>query len=261
MAFIDTHCHLNMEEFADDLEKVLDKADKAGVKKIIDIGCDLKSAKKSIELSRKYDNVFSVIGIHPGEIKNYEKALTDFESIKEMAKDKKVVGIGEIGLDYKGLESDEETKIRQKEFFLRFLSLAEELNKPVAIHCRGAYDDLIKILSGYKNEGGKFKGVVHCFSGRLSQAKKLLDLGLFVSFTGIITYARDYDNLIKKIPLEKILLETDAPFLAPVPFRGKRNEPAFVVEVAKKIAEIKEVSLEEVAEKTTQNVNQLFGLS
>lgn len=260
MRLIDTHCHLEMEEFSGDLDATIERANKNGVEKIITVGCTLKTAYEAIEISKKYKNVFVAIGFHPGEIisKNSEEILDDLEKIEELAKELKVVAIGEIGLEYRGLENDEENKQKQKEFFLRQLAMAERLNKPVMIHCRGAYEDLIKILAGYKNEGGKINGVVHCFSGRLSQAKKILELGLHLSFTGIITYVHDYDAIIKEAPLEKILLETDAPYLTPVPYRGQRNEPAYVLEIAKRIAEIKEVSLEKIADRTTQNASSIF---
>jgi len=261
MKFIDTHCHLDMEEFSKDCDNVVKKAKENGVEKIITIGCNLNSAYRALEISKKHENIFVAIGIHPNEItkKNYEGLLNELEEIEKLAKEKKVVAIGEIGLDYRGLEKDED-KEKQKEFFLRQFSIAQRLKKPVIIHCREAYENLIDILKAKSYQLETIYGVVHCFSGRLSQAKKILDLGFFVSFTGIITYSRSYDNVIKEISLERLLIETDAPFLAPLPYRGQRNEPAYVVEIAKKIAEIKKISLVEVAEKTSQNANLLFGL-
>ena len=260
MNFIDTHCHLEMEGFSGDLDAVVERAKDNNVEKIITIGCSLKSAYQAIEISNKYENVYAAIGLHPGNlVKETEQILDDLEKIEELAKNPKVVAIGEIGLEYRGLETDEAAKQKQKEIFLRQLSIAERLKKPAMIHCRSAYENLINILKPKTyNLKPNSKGVVHCFSGRLSQAKKLLDLGFFISFTGVITYARDYDNVIKEIPLERLLLETDAPFLAPVPYRGQRNEPAYVVEIAKKIAEIKGISLEEVALKTSRAAEELF---
>jgi TatD DNase family protein len=261
MRLIDTHCHLEMEEFYGDLGAVIERADKNGVEKIITVGCSVEESHKSLALAQKHESVYAAIGLHPGGLtKKIENILDDLEKIEELAKEEKVVAIGEIGLEYRGLESDDDSKQKQKEIFLRQLSMAERLKKPVMIHCRGAYEDLIKILAGYKNEGGIISGVVHCFSGRLSQAKKLLELGLHLSFTGIITYARDYDTVIKETLLEKILLETDAPYLSPVPYRGQRNEPAYILEIAKRIAEIKGVSFEEAAEKTTENAQSLFNI-
>jgi len=259
---VDTHCHLGMKNFSKDLDLVIKRAAESGVEKIITIGCTLKEAFKVVDLAQKYDSVYAAIGLHPGELfsKNYEEILNDLEEIEELAKNKKVVAIGEIGLEYRGLENDD-FKQKQKEIFLRQLSMAERVKKPVMIHCRKAYEDLIKTLTSYhelQTTNHKLIGVVHCFTGRLSQAKKLLDLGFFISFTGVITYARDYDNVIREVPLERMLLETDAPFLAPLPYRGQRNEPAYVLEVAKKIAEIKNLSLKEVALKTTKAAEELL---
>ncbi len=271
MMLIDTHCHLGMEEFSGDLDSVIKRANKNGVEKIITIACSLEEAHQALALTRKYESVYAAIGLHPGNlVKETEEILDDLEKIEDLAKKSKVVAIGEIGLDYRGLENDD-SKQKQKEFFLRQLSIAERLKKPAMIHCRNAYNDLITLLKAktYSAKGDissearynlkpNLKGVVHCFSGRLSQAKKLLDLGFFISFTGVIAYARDYDNVIKEIPLERLLLETDAPFLAPTPYRGQRNEPAYVVEIAKKIAEIKGISFEEVALKTSRAAEELF---
>src|SRR3989344_4051555 len=170
---------------------------------------------------------------------------------EKLSQDPKVVAIGECGLDYYRLEED--TKQKQKEVFEGQIALAQEINKPLMIHCREAFNDLISIL---KSKGGP--GIVHFFSGTTEDAKELMDLGFSFSFGGVTTFARAYEKLVKSIPLERILLETDAPYFAPVPYRGKRNEPSYVLEVAQKISRVKNIPVEEVAEKTFANAQRIF---
>ena len=198
--------------------------------------------------------MFATVGLHPNDNK---KEVFDHEAYKNLAlSSSRVVAIGECGLDYfRG--ADEAEKARQKDIFIKQIKLAKELNKPLMIHCREAFEDLIKIL---QEVGGGFSGVVHFFNGTTQNAKVLLDMGFYFSFGGVLTFTRDYDEQVKFIPLDKILLETDAPYVAPVPYRGKRNEPLYVVEVAKKIAEIKGATLEEVAHLTTNNALSVFGI-
>ncbi len=265
---IDTHCHLDFKGFDEDRDEVIKRARDAGVEKIINVGCDLEQSKNSIALAEKYDFIFASVGLHPQEANNVDDKT--FSELGKLSEHPKAVAIGECGLEYSGPAGRDLNKEKQKEVFLRQLELSGKIQKPLIIHCRSAYDDLIEILNssakGGSASGGKSSilnsppGVIHFFSGNLEQAKQLLDLGFFISFTGLITFVKDYDKIIQFIPLDKILIETDAPFVAPVPYRGKRNEPAYIVETAKKIAEIKNMSFNEVVEQTSKNALNLFSL-
>lgn len=268
---IDTHCHLDFPDFDEDREEVIEKARKGGIGKIINIGCNLERAKKSLEIAQKHDFIFVAIGLHPQEADLGDDKF--FEEIEKLLKEPKVVAIGECGLEIQrqnstptlrhcvgGRGPDRSVGKKQKEMFLRQLGLAQKFNKPIIIHCRNAYPEILEILKKEKEKNSGLRGVVHFFSGRLSQAEELFKLGFLISFTGVITFARDYDKVIKSVPLEKIMVETDAPFVAPEPFRGKRNEPLYVKYVAQKIAELKEISFEELAQITTENAEKLFGI-
>ena len=246
---IDTHCHLYDEKLYNDLDTIVENAHSANVKKMICIGDRIKTSQKSIELTEKYQNVFASVGVHPHEAKdvstNYLKKLEKF------TEHKKVVAIGEIGLDYYYNFSDSKT---QKLIFLEQLKLAKKLKLPTVVHCRNADDDLYNTIVKSKSKSG----VIHCFSSNLNFAKKIIDLGYLISFTGMITFVKDLEKVIKNINLKHILIETDSPYLAPVPYRGKKNQPAYVVEVAKKIAAIKGVDIQKVINMTTQNAYSLF---
>jgi len=259
---IDTHCHLDFEDFDSDLEEVIKRAKEGGVAKMISIGCNLERAKKSIEIAKKHEFIFSSVGLHPQEADppagGGDKNL--FSQFRELLKEPKVVAIGECGLEFYGENNNPEIREKQKEIFLKQLDLAAEFKKPVIIHCRNAYAELLEILRNEKEKNPELCGVVHFFAGRLSHAREFLELSFLVSFTGVITFARDYDKVIKSAPLEKIMIETDAPFVAPNPFRGKRNEPLYVKYVAEKIAELRGISYEEVASQTTKNAEKLFGI-
>jgi len=250
---IDTHAHIEMKEFDLDREEVIKRAKEAGVGYLISVGANLSGSRKAVELSERYENVYASVGIHPHDVKDIDE--TTITALRELAKSKKVVAIGEIGLDYFKEWSPKELQVTR---FRELLSLAKELNKPVIIHDRDAHEDTLRIL---KEEGVK-KGVVHCFSGDAEFAKEILRLGFYISFTGVITFpkAEDARKVVEQVPIERMLVETDCPYLAPVPHRGKRNEPAFVREVAKTIAEVKGLSLEDVARITTLNVKELFGI-
>jgi TatD DNase family protein len=250
---IDTHCHLDFPEFNPDREIVIQRAKNEGIGYIINIGSSLEGSKKSLELSRQYSYIYATAGIHPHEADRFDKQQG--EAIKELLKNPKVVAVGEIGLDYFKNFSKAEN---QKLLFLSLVKLAKDFNRPLIIHTRLAEDDTLKILK----ESMPAKAVVHCFSGDEVFLKKCLNLGFFISFTCNITYkkADKLRNLVKITPLERLLLETDAPFLSPEGLRGKRNEPVFVVQLAKEIARIKEVSLEEVARVTTENAKNFFNL-
>ncbi len=255
---IDTHTHLDFKEFDPDQDQVIKRAFSSGIEKIINVSCNLERSKNSIELAKKYGDIYATVGVHPHDLGKYEVESLKSE-LGKLAKEDKVVAIGEIGLDYYRIEKEED-KQRQIEGFKIQFDLAQKLNLPVIIHCRNAFEDLLEILKGVSDLP---RGVTHCFSGTLHYAKQFLDLGFLISFTGSITYARPQGEIlkvVKEIPLDKIMVETDCPYLAPVPHRGERNEPAYVRHMAEKIAEIKGIDFEEVAKKTTENAIKLFNL-
>lgn len=269
---IDTHAHINFNAYKDDGDEVVKRALEQEVW-MINVGSEKKTSQRAVAYAQKYEQgVFAAVGLHPGSLSSQEidakigdkevvKMKTfaqefDYEYYKNLAQDRKVVAIGEIGLDY---YRNTATKELQKEVLLEQLSLAEETGKPVLLHCREAHEDLLKILRTWTLVGNKsLRGVIHSFSGRWSQAQEYLKMGFYLGFNGIITFARDYDRVVKEMPLDRLLLETDCPYLTPEPFRGKRNEPRYVKFVAQKVAELKSVSLEEVAEATTKNAKGLF---
>lgn len=257
---IDSHCHPQASQYANDREEVIKGAINAGIGMIC-VGTDLEMSKKAIELAQKYDQIWASVGLHPND--NLDEEF-DEKAYEELLKQDKVVAMGEIGLDYYRTAEPENQKF-QRERFVKQLELADKLSKPLILHCRDskagstgrAYPEMADIL---KNGYAKNSGAVHSYTGNLDEAKQFLDLGFYLGFNGIITFARQYDEIVKYIPLDRILLETDAPYLTPEPYRGQRNEPLYVIEVAKKIAELKNVSVEEVNEQTTKNTIKLFGL-
>lgn len=264
---IDTHCHLNFDEFENDREEIIGRCLDNNVW-MINVGADYQTSKKAVEIAEKYDKgVYAAIAIHPHDI---AKEKFDYKKYKELAENKKTVAIGECGLDYAFCENDEKIQKLQQKIFIRHLELAKEVNKPVIIHSRRLFPEILEILKTHYSmptgRQAKLKtfGVLHCYMGRWSYAEEYLKMGFYISFTGLITYARDYDKVIKNCPLERILIETDAPYLTPVPIRkpenNPRNEPQYVEYVAKKIAEIKGVSFNQIAEQTTKNAKELFNL-
>jgi len=253
---IDTHAHLDFKEFDKDREHVIRRAFSSGIIKIINIGCNLKRSLASIELAHVYDNIYASVGVHPHEsaINNIEKTCRE---IYRLAKDPKVVALGEIGLDYSQIQKESEMNV-QKNVFRAQLDIARELDKPVIFHCRDAYADMYDII---KKDNIK-RGVSHCFLGDINIAQSYIDLGLYISFTGVITFKKavSIQQVVRKIPLQKIMVETDSPFLSPEPYRGQRNEPARVKHIAEKIASLKEVELDKVEDITTQNAENLFNI-
>ncbi|MFH1826131.1 MAG: TatD family hydrolase [bacterium] len=252
--YIDTHAHLTFSEFTNDLADVIQRAKDAKLQAIINIALDDEAIKKSLKIAEDYPGyVFNAAGIHPHEAKEWTEKR--HQNIRLLAEQKKIVAIGEMGLDYHYKLSPIE---QQKEVFRKFLQLAQEVDLPAIIHSREASKDTIDILR--QENKGQLKGVLHCFGYDLELAKAAMDLGLLISFTGICTFpkAQSVREIIKFVSLENIMIETDCPFLAPQAFRGKRNEPAYVVEVAKQIAEVKGLSIEEVAARTTENALKLF---
>ena len=246
---IDTHAHIYYDDFKNDLDDVINNAYDSGVTRIICIGVDIKSSIKSLEISNKYKNIYCTIGCHPHESSKIEEGY--LIELENMAKDDKVVGIGETGLDYYYNHSK---KDKQKKCFIEQIELANELNLPVVIHNRNSDKDMYEILNKFRP-----KGVIHCFSSNIDFAKKIIDLGIIISFTGIITFKNSHLNeVIQNINLEDFMLETDSPYLTPEPFRGKRNEPKNVSYIAEKIASIKNISIDETIYHTTQNALNLF---
>jgi|SRR3989344_8571509 len=270
-SIFDSHCHPQMEQYKEDREEMLKRAREAGVLMIC-VGTDLETSKQGVEFAHKYPNLWATIGLHPNDIPD------DFDvmAYHNMLRNHKVVAVGEVGLDYYRTPEPKKQK-KQREVFEQFIDLATKNNKPIIVHARDAgkgstgkvHSDILGIFGnwtrlpdGQELEIGNsaLRGVAHSFTGNMDDAKKYLDLGFYLGFNGILTFARQYDDVVKYIPLESILLETDAPFLSPKPYRGKRNEPAYVLEVAKKIAELKNESLEKVIEQTTKNCQKLFSL-
>lgn len=249
---VDSHCHLNFPDFKNDLETVLENAYKRGVKFFLTIATKLSEIKEIQELSERYPMIVSSVGVHPHEAENYYNEVL-YKRLLDFANHPKVVGIGETGLDY---YYDNSPRLQQIESFKCHIKASNETSLPLIIHTRSADDDTLTILDQYPNA----KGVFHCFSGGIDFAKAALERGFYLSFSGIITFknAELLREVVKITPLEKILLETDAPFLAPIPHRGKRNEPAFTYLVAEKIAEIKELPLELIKTVTTNNFFTLF---
>lgn len=257
MLLIDTHAHVNFKDYKDDGDEVVKRALQNDVW-LINVGAEQDTSRRAVEYAERYPaGVFAAVGLHPIHIQDQEFS---YEKYKELALRKKTVAIGEIGLDYYRIsEGALEIKEKQKEIFQKQIELAMELKLPIIVHCRNAHTDVIEIIKSYTlNLKSKLSGVIHSFLGNYKQARIYREMGFKISFNGIITFARDYDKIILDTPLEDILLETDCPYLTPVPYRGKRNEPFYVVEVAKKLAEIKGLSLEEVAEQTTKNAREVF---
>lgn len=267
---IDTHSHLSFKAYDNDRDEVMKRTQKEGVV-CIDVGTKYETSKRAVELAEKNEGIYAAVGIHPIHIKTdllrlkmdeEEGAFAplgedfDKEKYRELARNKKVVAMGEIGLDYyyrpKGATKTEKFKQKQKEVFLQQLELAEELDLPVIIHCRMAFTDLYEIL-----KTRKLKGVIHCFTGSWEDAQKYMDLGFYIGINGII-FKLNLDKVIKKTPLDKILVETDCPYLTPPDAKAERNEPIFVKYVVKRIAELKGLSFQEVADKTTENAKKLF---
>ncbi|HAI74237.1 MAG TPA: hydrolase TatD [Candidatus Moranbacteria bacterium] len=260
---IDTHTHLDDKQFDKDRDEVIARAFANGVKKIINVGAGLGSSRRSVELAEKYENIFAAVGFHPHYFNKYgESSFGKIAELRELARHKKVIAVGEIGLDYfshNEKKIGEKEKESQKAGFISQLDLARKLNLPVIIHCRDAYDDCYEIMQKYVD----LKFVFHCYGGNMEFTKKLLWYkNIHFSFTGNITYAKAGSEIIeaiKKIPMNKIILETDCPYLAPTPMRGKRNEPLLVRYIGKKIAELKNFSEDDASRITTKNASRFFG--
>ncbi len=275
---IDTHAHVNFKAFKDDGDEVIRRSLAADTWMIL-IGSEVKTSKRALAYANKYEKgVYAAVGLHP--MHTYEqRAMGDdydfvtrqeefsYDVYEKLAQFKKVVAIGEIGLDYYQLDVKTDlARQKQKETFLRQLELAKNLKLPVIIHCRQAHDDMLEILKKFRQENkadmskDKTWGVMHCFSGDEELAWQYFSLGLNISFTGLITFSAKWDDLIRRLPNDKFMVETDCPYMTPEPFRGQRNEPVLVKRVVERIAEIKNLSFGRIAEISTNNARKLFNI-
>jgi TatD DNase family protein len=254
---IDTHCHLDEDAFSGDVEKCLDRCREAGVFRVITIGTTLESSRTAIALAEKHPEVFATVGIHP----NYAATAgeDDWPEVEKLAGHPRVVGIGETGLDRYWDHSPIELQL---DYFHRHLALSRAHKKPFIIHCRDADSDVLEVLRAEFAAHGPLHGVMHCFSGSNDMAEECLRLGMVLSFAGPITFKKNADlrSVAASAPLDRIMVETDAPYLAPTPNRGKRNEPAWVKFTAKQLAEARGLTLEDLAAATTANATRVFSL-
>lgn len=253
--YFDTHAHLDDEKFSPDRELVIQRAKEAGVGLIVNVGYDVEHARNTVAMTKSYDFIYGSVGIHPHEAKELDDI--GLEELYRLVKEPKIVAVGEVGLDYYWDHSPHDV---QKEVFRQMISFAKEVKKPLIIHDRDAHQDIFDIL---KAEGAnEVGGVFHCYSGSWPLAREAIKMGFYISLAGPLTFnnAAKLHEVAKMVPLQYLLIETDCPYLAPIPYRGKRNEPAYVVKVAEKLAEIKGLPLEEVADKTTENGKRIFNI-
>ncbi|MDE5416006.1 TatD family hydrolase [Alkalihalobacterium chitinilyticum] len=251
----DTHVHLNADQFEEDRAEVIERAQEAGVTHMVVVGFDEKTIKGALEIAEKYENIYAAVGWHPVDAID----MTDqhLAWLEELAAHPKVVALGEMGLDY---HWDKSPKDVQKEVFRKQIRLAKKVNLPIIIHNREASQDIVDILR--EEEASQVGGIMHCFSGSVEIAKACLDMNFHISFGGPVTFknAKKPKEVAVEVPLDRLLIETDCPFLAPHPYRGKRNEPAYVELVAKQIAELKEMTYEELTKQTMDNAKKLFNI-
>ncbi|MFN3680964.1 MAG: TatD family hydrolase [Nitrospira sp.] len=255
--FLDTHTHLDDARYNNDRDVVMARARAAGVEAFVTIGCDLVSSQAAVALAEQYDGVYAAIGVHPHEVRHIADGW--YDELRRLARHKKVVAYGEIGLDYHYNHSPPK---EQQERFREQIQLARELKLPIIVHTREAQEDTISILR--EERAPDVGGVFHCFSGEAWLAQDALDLGFYLSFSGIVTFqnAARLREIAKTVPLDRLLIETDCPYLAPVPYRGKRNEPAYVVQVADRLAAIHgTLSPADIGFRTTENAKRLFKIA
>lgn len=256
---VDTHAHIYLDKFDDDLEDVLGRAHEAGIDRIVMPAIDIPSIHRALELCEAYDGLYAMAALHPSETKDATDA--DFEAVADLCDHPNVVAVGETGLDYYW---DRSFDVEQHDFLRRHIHLAVETDLPIVFHNREAFEDLIGVLeeeSGDLEKPEKLRGIFHCFTGTAGDADRVRRLGFLVGVGGIVTFKNStLGEAVREIPLDQIVLETDAPYLAPEPHRGKRNEPAFVRYVAERVAAIKEVPLDDVARQTTESAQRLFRL-
>ncbi|HEY4554004.1 MAG TPA: TatD family hydrolase [Bacillaceae bacterium] len=251
----DTHVHLNDAQFEEDLEEVIRRAQSAGVKNMTVVGFDRKTIERALELVEEYDFLYASVGWHPVDAIDMKEE--DLVWIEELAAHPKVVALGEMGLDY---HWDKSPKDIQQEVFRKQIRLAKKLKMPIIIHNRDAAQDIVNILR--EEEASEVGGIMHCFSGSVEIAKECMEMNFYISLGGPVTFknAKKPKEVAQEVPMDRLLIETDCPYLAPHPNRGKRNEPAYVRLVAEQIAELKGISLEELAEATTRNAKKVFGI-
>ena len=253
MRLIDCHCHLTDEAFDDDRLFIINDLSNFAIKGIINPATNIEDSKKAIALGDKFDNFYPMVGIHPEEVDQIKDK--DLEELEILAKNDKVVAIGEIGLDYYWKDDN---KDRQKEILIHQLDLARKLNLPAVIHVRDSKDDIIEILKDYTD----LKIQIHCFSDDLKTLNTYMDMGFYISIGGVVTFANGTNEHVaaRNVPIEKLMLETDSPYLTPEPYRGLRNDPRRVVEVARKIAELKDMKMDKLAKRTYKNTVEFFNL-
>lgn len=257
MGFFDSHCHLQLPQFDADQAEVIARMQEGGVGGVV-IGTDLHTSKQAVALAEKHDFLWAAVGLHPNDNAQEEFGAAAY---LELAQHQRVVGIGECGLDYFRAGGTDEEKLAQKKRFEAQIELALKVDKPLIIHCRNAHDDMLAILKDFMGHHPTLRVVIHFFTGTGELAQQYLDLGCYLSFPGPITYTDMYDDSIRVAPMDRILAETDSPFAAPVPHRGTRNEPVYVSEVVRKIANLKDVSVEEMAKQIILNSQAIFGIT
>ncbi len=252
---IDSHAHLEMPDFKKDLEAVIQRAKESGVEYIFTVGTEKKDWKRALEIANSHPTIYAILGVHPHNAKEIDDQT--YPLLRELCRDKKVRALGEMGLDFFRNLSPREFQLRR---FREQIGLAKELGLPIVVHDREAHQETLEILRSENAE--ECGGIIHCFSGDYEMAKVCMDMGFYISIPGSMTFknAGRFREIVKRIPLESLLVETDAPFLTPEPFRGKRNEPGYVRYTAEKLAEIKKVSFEKVAEVTTKNALRVYRL-
>ncbi len=249
---IDTHCHLDFPDYNDDRTAVLQAAREAGITKMVNIGCELKSSQASVDLANQHPEIYAAIGFHPHDAKNYDDRME--QRLREMANNFKVVAIGEVGLDF---YRDRSPRDVQRTVFVRQMHLARELGLPLIIHIRDAYEEAIDMLIAEKAYESNV--VLHCFSGTQKDARRALDYGMFLSFGGVLTFSNSrLPELVRDVPLDQIILETDAPFLTPHPHRGTRNQPAMVALVYRKLSEVLHRDVHEIESIIDGNAQRFF---
>jgi TatD DNase family protein len=252
---IDSHSHLEMPAFKGDLEQVIQRAKASGVEYIFTVGTERKDWMRALEIAHSNPSVYAILGVHPHNAKEIDEEI--YPTLRKLCRDEKVRAYGEIGLDFYRNLSPRDVQVKR---FQEQIVLAKELRLPIVVHDREAHEETLEVLKSEKAE--ECGGIIHCFSGDYEMARECIEMGFYISIPGTITFknAAGFQEIIKRLPLESLLIETDAPFLAPVPFRGKRNEPSYVRYTAEKVAEIKKVSFEKVAEATTENALRVYRL-
>ncbi|KNF09816.1 hydrolase, TatD family [Gottschalkia purinilytica] len=252
---IDSHAHLDDKRFDDDRDKLIKGLEKSGVELVINPGADVSSSVKAVSMAQEYDNIYAAVGVHPHDSKDMDEST--IEILRSLAKKDKVIAIGEIGLDY---HYDNSPRDIQKKWFKEQIKLAKELSLPIIVHEREAGQEVYDIIK--QEADGNLLGVIHCFSGSLEMAKKYIELGFYISFAGPVTFknAKKPKEVAKEIPLERLLIETDSPYMSPEPYRGKRNDPSYVRYIAEMIAELKDISFNELVKITNENTKRLFNI-